>query len=205
VNVHKVYRVFQDRFRPRRMARLASQLGITADTKILDIGGSELNWTYFPVMPDVTIINVEPLSGETQSRQVLGDGCRLPFGNKTFDLAFSNSVIEHVSDHRAFAAEAARVGRSYYIQTPNFWFPIEPHFLAPIVHYLPLRWRKRIARHFTGWGLIAKPSPKEVDYVVSTTRLLKRKEMQELFPGATLEPEKILGMTKSLIVIGRNP
>ena len=63
----------------------------------------------------------------SSSCYVVADGCHLPFADDAFDMAFSNSVIEHVPDHEAFSRELARVGRSYYVQTPNKWFPIEPH------------------------------------------------------------------------------
>jgi hypothetical protein len=183
------------------MRRMAAKLGITAGTRVLDIGGSELNWGYLDVKPDVTIINLGS-TPDTPSRQVIGDGCCLPFGDKSFDLAFSNSVIEHVPDHRAFAEEAIRVGRSYYVQTPNYWFPIEPHYMAPIIHFLPPKWRRRLGRNFTGWGLIARISQDQVDEFVASTHLLKPEEMQDLFPDAEVDTEKVLGMTKSLIVFG---
>jgi len=51
-----------------------------------------------------------------------------------FDLVFSNSVIEHVGDFermRQFVHEARRVAKSYWIQTPSKWFPIEPHCGMP--------------------------------------------------------------------------
>jgi SAM-dependent methyltransferase len=203
VDVHRVYRVFQDRFRPRRMRKMADMLGINPTTKVLDIGGSELNWSYLPFRPNLTIINIDTdQTTQASFKPVIGDACRLPFGDKTFDLAFSNSVIEHVQDPIAFAEEAVRVGQSYYVQTPSYWFPIEPHFMAPMFHFLPEKWRKKLARRFTGWGILAKPSPSEVSLSVTTTNLLKPKEVQVLFPKARLERETFLGMTKSIIAIG---
>jgi len=203
MDVNKVYRAFQNRFRPRRMRQMALLTGITAESKVLDIGGHDLNWNYLTVKPDLTILNIEAIQMTSESaRQVMGDGCKLPFGDKTFDLAFSNSVIEHVPDQKAFADEILRVGRSYYVQTPNFWFPIEPHFLAPVIHYLPTSWRRKLGRRFTGWGLIAKPSQTEVDDFVESTHLLKTSEMQGFFPKSRIEREKVLGLTKSVIVVG---
>jgi hypothetical protein len=187
------------------MRKMAADLGITANTRILDIGGSELNWSYLDFTPDITIINIDTLLPNDSFHQVSGDACCLPFGDKTYDLAFSNSVIEHVGNPKAFAEEAVRVGRSYYVQTPNYWFPIEPHYMAPIVHFLPKHWRRRLARRFTGWGLIAKPTPEQVDYQVDTTNLMKPPEVRALFPNARIDRETFLGMTKSLIAIGGEP
>jgi hypothetical protein len=63
------------------------------------------------------------------------------FETKSFDIVFSNSLIEHLPRElqQAFAAECQRVGRHFYIQTPNKWFPVELHILLPIIHWLPLR------------------------------------------------------------------
>ena len=75
-----------------------------------------------------------------------GDGRALPFRDEAFDVVFSNSVIEHVGDaasQRRFAREVARVGRAYWVQTPNRWFPVEQHLLTPLVHWLPKSWQRR--------------------------------------------------------------
>ncbi len=63
------------------------------------------------------------------------NGCALPFGDKSFDVVYSHAVIEHLADHYAqqrFAAEVVRVGRGWFVTTPNLWYPIEPnyHFAA---------------------------------------------------------------------------
>lgn len=53
---------------------------------------------------------------------VVGDGTRLAFEDQSFDLVYSNSVIEHLGTwekQQAFAAEARRVGRGYWIPTPG--------------------------------------------------------------------------------------
>ena len=62
------------------------------------------------------------------------------FKHNQFDIAYSTSVIEHLRDsenQRTFAAEVACVAKLYYVQTPNRWFPIEPHLVAPIIHFFP--------------------------------------------------------------------
>ncbi len=67
------------------------------------------------------------------------DGTQLPFGDREFDIAFSNSVIEHVPPElqAAFAAEVSRVADRYFVQTPNRYFPIEPHYQLPLFQFLP--------------------------------------------------------------------
>src|SRR5258705_8892955 len=110
------------RFRSRRMAKLERLLGITASTRILDVGGTPANWSLLRVRPQVTMLNLpramEP--GEDGMQWIFADGCQLPFRDKSFDVVFSNSVIEHVGDlrrHEQFASEIARVGVRYFVQT----------------------------------------------------------------------------------------
>src|SRR5260370_10786721 len=88
------------RFRSRRMAKLERLLAITPSTRILDVGGTPANWSLLRVCPKVTIVNLprarEP--GEEGFPWIFADGCHLPFRDKSFDVVFSNSVIEHVGD-----------------------------------------------------------------------------------------------------------
>jgi hypothetical protein len=83
----------------------------------------------------------------------IGDGRSLEFADKSFDLAFSNSVIEHVgdwTDMRQFAAELQCVGKSFHCQTPNKWFPVEPHFGTLFLYWIPsLLSRYVIVRYLT--------------------------------------------------------
>ena len=80
---------------------------------------------------------------------VRADACEgLPFADREFDLVYCSSVIEHVAPARraAFAAELRRVGRGWFVQTPAYSFPIEPHSLLPGAHWLPVRLRRRYWR-----------------------------------------------------------
>lgn len=73
-------------------------------------------------------------------KSVVGDAARLDYPHDAFDVVFSNSVIEHlggVDAQRAMAREVQRVASLYYVQTPNRYFPIEPHFLFPCAQFLP--------------------------------------------------------------------
>lgn len=133
-----------------------------------------------------------------------GDGTALQFGFKQFDLVFSNSVIEHVGDwdkQRLFAKEMIRCGKSIYLQTPNKWFFIEPHLIATFIHWLPFSVARHLVRWFSIWGWVTKPSQATIDDFLSHIRLLNEKEVKELFPGCNILNEKILGMTKSFIVV----
>ncbi len=206
MDVHKVYAVFQRNFRRKRMAQFISLFGVVGATRILDVGGTVFNWKLFAVRPQVTLLNIDGLkTGHDNFVFIEGDGCYLEFPDGAFDIVYSNSVIEHVGgweDQVSFAREAIRVGKSYYVQTPNKWFFVEPHLLTPFVHYLPHRWVKALARNFTVWGVLTRPSRKEAEDFVDSIRLLGEREVRHLFPGARISKERFFGFTKSLIAVG---
>ncbi len=199
-------------FRSRRMRRFERTFVITNETRILDVGGTPFNWEFLEARPRVTILNM-PRHREAFDEHftcVFGDGRRLPFADQSFDIVFSNSVIEHVGDgesQRQFAAEIARVGKAYWVQTPNRGFPVEPHMMTPFLHYLPRTWQASIARRFTVWALIERPSADRwnfyIDHYLRDIRLLDAEEMQRLFPDAEIVRERLGGVTKALIAVRR--
>src|SRR5215472_14037858 len=102
------------RFRERRMREFVARFGITAETRILDVGGTPANWLLAPVRPRVTLLNMPrgQERGDPGFTFVSGDGCQLPFRDQSFEIVFSNSVIEHVGSRdqqRRFAEEIRRV------------------------------------------------------------------------------------------------
>lgn len=204
-----LHRHFAGRYRPRRMQAFVDAFSVTDDTRIVDVGGTPLVWSMVGVRPQITIVNPqEPwpdLPGHIEWLQA--DGCDLPFPDGHFDIAFSNSVIEHLGTwerQQAFAHEVSRVAPNIYVQTPNFWFPVEPHVLAPIIHWLPKPIRTRLIRYFTLYGLLRKPTPKRVREIMDEYRLLSRRELCALFPDAWIETERIAGLSKSFVVL-RHP
>src|SRR3989442_1577611 len=96
------------RFRQRRMAQLTSTLGLHEGMRVLDVGGTGEIWESAPARPQLVLLN-HPRAGEEMevtTALVFGDGRALPFADQSFDLVFSNSVIEHVGsteDQRRFA------------------------------------------------------------------------------------------------------
>jgi len=194
------------------MRRFARTFDLTSETRILDVGGTPFNWELLDVRPRVTIVNM-PRAREAFDEHftcVFADGRRLPFADQSFDIVFSNSVIEHVGDfenQRQFAAEIARVGRAYWVQTPNRGFPVEPHLLTPLLHFLPAAWQRRIARRFTVWALIERPSPDRwefyIEHYLRDIRLLDAGDMERLFPGVEIVRERLGGVAKALIGVRR--
>jgi len=99
-----------------------------------------------------------------------------------------------------FAKECRRVGGRYYVQTPNRWFFIEPHFLTPFIHYLPKRFQRKLLK-WTVWAMITNPSEERIEAIIEEIRLLDEHEFRILFPDAQILKEKVLWFTKSLIAV----
>lgn len=208
--IHKVYKIFQNHFRPKRkraFVRLFPE--VATGSPVLDVGGTAGWWKEdFPKSVNISIVNIDDDHRQEVTENGFkfhkADGRALPFADKEFYLIFSNSVIEHVGglvDQKRFAFEATRCGQKLYLQTPNKWFPIEPHLITAFIHWLPFKIARRLLRYFSIWGLVAKPSQRQVDEFLRTTRLLTRSEIKKIFPGALIREEKFLGLTKSFIVI----
>ncbi|MGI9075647.1 MAG: methyltransferase domain-containing protein [Bryobacteraceae bacterium] len=197
-------------FRSRRMRLFEGAFEITPDTRILDVGGSPAIWEFLKVRPRLTILNF-PSAIERSAEYgqcVAADGRMLPFKDAAFDIAFSNSVIEHVGtreDQQVFAEEIGRVARSYWVQTPNRGFPIELHLMLPFIHYLPKAWQRRIIERFTVWELLARPSESQrsfyIEHFLNDIKLLDKTDLQRLFPDAKILSERVLGLAKSLIAV----
>jgi ubiquinone/menaquinone biosynthesis C-methylase UbiE len=111
-------------------------------------------------------------SGFPGVKSVVFNGCALPFRDKSFDVVYSNAVIEHLADHDAqqrFATEVTRVGRGWFVTTPNLWYPIEPHYHLPLVQFLPQSWQRIVVRRLG-----------RVPY--ENLNLLTKRQLQRLFP-----------------------
>jgi hypothetical protein len=198
------------RFRERRMRLFLDTCKPAQDTLVLDVGGNPQIWNLIPQhqRPRVVYLNMPRAfeDGDDRTNLVFADGLRLPFADRAFDLVFSNSVIEHVGseeNQRQFADEIRRVGRRYWVQTPNRGFPVEQHLLTPFLHWLPMRLRRAFARKFTVWDLIAKPSPESrrfyIEHFLDDIRLLNRREVAALFPDARVIAESMGPTVKSWV------
>ena len=158
------------RARTRRHERLFALTGATAETRILDVGCGRLGLRRHAPAHDITGVDRVPRP-EYPGPFVLADVLDgLPFADGEFDLAHCSSVIEHVAPaaRPAFAAELRRVARGWYVQTPAFSFPIEPHALLPFAHWLPVALRRPY------WRLGVAGEWEEIE-------LLRRAEMAALF------------------------
>lgn len=207
MDIHAIYEPFIRHFRTRRMEQFVALFGVKDGDRVIDVGGTPFNWRLIKVKPHVVLVNV---GGTVQAldnvESIVGDGRALDYANESFDIAYSNSVIEHVGtweDQVKFARELGRVAASYYVQTPNKWFFIEPHLIAPFIHFLPKRLVCRLVRYFSIWGLVVRPNRRRAEEFVNGISLLGEREVRRLFPDAEIHRERFLGMTKSLIAVRR--
>ena len=206
---------FANKLRARRF-RLFEALveNMPRPLRILDVGGTNDFWVQrgwagrndvqifsLNLIPETTRhANIKPLAGDATNLSQFDDG--------SFDVAFSNSVIEHLftfENQRRMASEVQRVGKALWVQTPNFWFPMEPHFQVPGWQWMPENMRTAIIRKWRcGWRGPC-PDTAGARKLVQEVRLLKKGELKTIFPTSEIVPERFCGLVKSWIVINGFP
>ncbi|MEO8588673.1 MAG: methyltransferase domain-containing protein [Flavobacteriales bacterium] len=203
--INKVYERIFKVWRVKRLQQFMDLFHPGKQDTILDVGGYPQTWTVMPqVVERIDCLNLKVYPWKQEKdfpdhhiRIIEGNACNMPYADNSYPIAFSNSVIEHVGDYaaqQAFAKEMLRVAPRIWVQTPAYECPIEPHYLAPFMHWYPRGLRRMLARWFTPWGLMARPGKAEVDDMVDSTRLLTKREMRELFPDCTILTERMLGV-----------
>lgn len=176
--------------------------------RIIDVGGTELFWEQRGWAGnadyEILTVNLEELPTRNDNvRSVKGDATSLhEYQDNQFDVAFSNSVIEHLftfENQILMAKEVQRVAKAYWVQTPSFWFPIEPHFHVVGWQWMPKTVRTALIRNFRcGWRGPCK-SWDEAKEAVEEVRLLSNKEMRTLFPTGKFWFEDVFGIRKSIV------
>ena len=196
----------------KRRARRWQWLGDTFPNldqmSVIDLGGSLSTWQRAPIRAKhVHVVNIvdPPAEVPDWAEVERGDACALPshIANRRYDLVFSNSVIEHVGGHerRARFADAVHaLSGAHWVQTPYRYFPIEPHWVAPGLQFLPIALRTRVAHR---WPLAHTPDKSRAAVLSSVlwTELLDRTQMRAYFPNSELLSERVAGLTKSLVAV----
>ncbi len=206
------------RFRKKRVSLLRGMISeifaIHGKVDVVDIGGT---WDYWRIIPEsflrdhhvkITIINIYPQKNMPQNgifEFIHEDGRDLSqFPDKSFHLAHSNSVIEHVGDFndmQQFANELQRVSQRIFVQTPNYWFPIEPHLVFPFFQFLPKKTRIWVLMNFSlGWW----QKTDDAEFArkrIESIRLLSRSKFKKLFPHSKIHNERFAFMLKSFIAV----
>jgi SAM-dependent methyltransferase len=130
----------------RRLAR--------PDSRVLNLGAGPATGT--PVaslkgeVAELVGADIDPAvlaNSELDAAVVIADG-KLPFADASFDLAFSDYVLEHVERPQQFLAEVYRVlkpGAAFLFRTPNIF-----HYVALISRATPQWVHDRIANPVRG-------------------------------------------------------
>ncbi len=177
-----------------------------AQMSVIDLGGRIITWQRLPVRPKhVYVVNMQPPTADIPEWAGfdLGDVCALPahIARRQYDLVFSNSVIEHAGGHERrerFADSVHQLSESYWIQTPWRYFPIEPHWMAPGMQFLPVAVRVQVARRWPLSNERGKPRETAVRKVLGV-ELLDRTQLLCYFPDSLIRTETVCGIPKSLI------
>ena len=206
--IHPVMRYF----RVKRLEYFVSLYPELAQFSVLDIGGRPFIWDllkeHYGLVPrKLILLNTESELNAFEGYETeVGDGRSLPYPDKSFDLVFSNSVIEHVGDREdmlQFARECSRVGNEIFIQTPNRWFPVETHLVTAFIHWLPRSWFRRLSflsvRYLSLWR-----NKGRFYSIFDGIKLLSRSQLQVLFPNKIILTESFLGWAKSFTVTDRD-
>lgn len=213
------------RAREKRAETFRHKFKLDETTRILDIGsenGENINLVLkgTRVKPEnVCLADIEQNALDDGRDKfgfqtvLLDESGVLPFADKSFDLVYCSSVIEHVTlpkseiwkitgedefrraawaNQRKFADEIRRVGKAYFVQTPNRGFIIESHSWLPFVGFLPRPSLLKILSVTNKFWIKAAPP----DF-----NLLGAREMAELFPEAEIVSERKFGLVKSVMAI----
>jgi hypothetical protein len=179
--------------------------------RVLDIGASGdvfLRYTFEDVYPYCERI----IAGGYHFQEVVSarhyypkcsylvfDACHLPFADRSFDLVFSNAVIEHIlgeGRQQRFAEEVMRVGKSWFVTTPNYWYPFESHYHLPFIQFVPAGIQRKYNR------LLGTHIPKGE---VQELALLSARQLLRLFPGGRVAKVRVTFWPETLVAYYVDP
>lgn len=208
MNIHTLYGLVFKYTRKQRMRAFKDAMQPGSYTRILDVGGNWINWDLAGCHYRVTFLNILDLNKGLEARHhydfVNGDAIELPFADGSFEIVFSNSLLEHLSgyeEQKKCAREMRRVGRRLWIQTPAPGFPIEPHLLGPPVQKLRKPWRRMAFRWLTLQGLLEHPSEGKIRELLEDIHPVSYSKMNELFPDCRIVKERFGFLPKSYIAV----
>lgn len=186
--------------RRRRWAKFVEVFPEIEQMHVLDLGGTPWYWRNAPVMPaHVTTVNLRHMDSTENITAVQGDVYSHPPGS--YDLVISNSLIEHVGGHsqRARLADViAAAADRHWVQTPYRYFPIEPHWLAPGIQFLPFEARVK-ATMLWKFGHCHKTDRAAAVDIVNEIELIGLTQMRAYFPDSDFWLERVAGLVKSMV------
>lgn len=205
-------------FRRRRLSYFLELVKETfkenGEVTIADIGGTKDFWNMLPngllikYNMHITIVNQKNIHIPIEDKNftyVRADACNLSiFKDKLFNIAHSNSVIEHVGNWERmvlFSKEISRIANKYFVQTPDFWFPVEPHCMTLFYHWAPKKVQIILIKYFSLGHWTRAKSYNEAINRVESIHLLDKKKINELFSDATIYIERFFGLPKSILAV----
>lgn len=196
-------------FRKKRFDLLLKLINSYGRKKILDIGGFDNSLVFFDLKfaenNDITILNIENIKIANNNIYFIQGDATDPhlFLSNSFDIIHCNSVIEHLKTYSLqtiLAQNIQKWGKYYFVQTPNYYFPVEPHFLTPFFQFLPIHIRSYLLTKLNLGHFTKEKDIERARNIVSSIRLMNYKELKYLFPNAKIIKEKFLFFTKSFII-----
>jgi 2-polyprenyl-3-methyl-5-hydroxy-6-metoxy-1,4-benzoquinol methylase len=201
------------RSRRIKMELLQRYLPLRGTERVLDIGSqvdtqSRQLLERFPDQSRITAVNLFPEHLDTIRaaypgiHTVQADARKLPFEDKSFDLVYSNAVIEHVgdlADQQRMADEVRRVGKRWFLTTPNRWYPFEFHARLPLVSWLPARLMHKTTRLWSYNHVHGRYQPGND---LSDVQLLTARQLRRLFPESLILKPRVTFWPETLVVIG---
>lgn len=157
---------------------------------------------------NLTVVNLDPQHIDLikehypEVNSIVADACELPWSDKYFDIVYSNAVIEHVGDfekQKQMAAEIMRVGKRWFVTTPNRWYPFEFHMRLPFITWLPgstYLWIGRII----SYNHVHKKYMSGIKH--DGLRLMDASEMKTCFPDSKIIKQRVTFMAETLIAVG---
>ena len=194
------------RARQGRWSKFMESFPQVADMHVLDLGGTPDYWSSAPVQPlSVVTVNLADLDSAERVTAIQGDACDPPdaIRNATFDLVVSNSLIEHVGGHAQRARLADVIHKAsdhHWVQTPYRYFPIEPHWMAPGIQFLPFEARVRATMLWKFVHRHTTDRQKAIDWV-NEVELIGLTQMREYYPSSRIWVERMAGLVKSMVAI----
>jgi SAM-dependent methyltransferase len=140
--------------RGRKWEMFKKQFSFDDKTTMLDVGFNNVEYSeidnylekVYPYPERITALGVTE-ADQFKKRYpkvntLIYDGDYFPFDDQSFDIIWSNAVLEHVGNRNKqllFLKEIKRVGKTAFITTPNRYFPVEVHTRTILLHFLPKR------------------------------------------------------------------
>lgn len=205
--------------RKRKIEQFFELMKPSETDKILDVGGEVESSSCkscqfidtFPHKENISVVNLSAVHVEAIAKKYpevdarVGDACKLPWPDKHFDIVYSNAVIEHVGDYERqekMASEIMRVGRKWFVTTPNRWYPFEFHMRLPFVTWLP-------GNAYLHLGRVISYNHVHKKYMFGIKhdglRLMTKRELKHCFPSSKIMKQRVTFKAETLIIIGPEP